>query len=190
MLNSNGDIDVNCAPSQVDNSSSLVLNHSLQQSSKDTKSLHILSSLLNSSQHNSYLEAKRTQLIQSNNLEHESLQCNYSHNSPASVTSSLLLTSRWLCLGLGSCGLTARAPHQRLHFLIFFNQPHLHKCLTFQCVCVCWPYKDGNIAREAGARLSLLWHSGERKQRGGANRFTMECQMACVIMVVNVKAIL
>lgn len=30
MLNSNGDIDVNCAPSQVDNSSSLVLNHSLQ----------------------------------------------------------------------------------------------------------------------------------------------------------------
>lgn len=60
----------------------------------------------------------------------------------------------------------------------------------FSASAVCWPYKDGNIAREEGARLSLLWHSGERKQRGGANRFTMECQMACAIMMVKVKAIL
>jgi hypothetical protein len=30
----------------------------------------------------------------------------------------------------------------------------------------------------------------KRKQRGGANRFTMECQMACAIMMVKVKAIL
>lgn len=134
MLNSNGD-NVNCSPSSGQQLE-LTCFESQPTIAKqtDTKSLHSLSSFLNNSQHNSYLDANRTQLIQSNNLEHESLQCNYSHNSPA--TSFLLLTSRWLCLGLCSCGLlTARALHQRLHFLIFFNQPNLHKWLTFQCVC-------------------------------------------------------
>lgn len=33
------------------------------------------------------------------------------------------------------------------------------------------PYKDGNIAREQGARPRLLWHIGECKQGGGACRF-------------------
>lgn len=42
------------------------------------------------------------------------------------------------------------------------------------------PYKDGNIAREQGARPRLLWHIGECKQGGGACRFTTERQMACL----------
>lgn len=41
-----------------------------------------------------------------------------------------------------------------------------------------WPYKDGNIAREQGARPRLLWHIGECKQGGGACCFTTGRQMA------------
>ena len=50
----------------------------------------------------------------------------------------------------------------------FFNQTYLHKGMTFQCVWLYCPYKDGNIAREQGARLWLPWRVEECKQRGGA----------------------
>lgn len=93
-----------------------------------------------------------------------------------------------LWTGLDSCRRTAHALYPHLHFRVgrrlfffffFFNRSiYINDAWRRRASAFYWPYKDGNIAREEGARPRLLWHIGESKQGGVASHFTTQRQMA------------
>lgn len=65
-------------------------------------------------------------------------------------------------------------------FFPFLQSNHLHKRrMTSACVALRWPYKDGNITREQGARPRLLWQIGECERRGGACGLTERGGACC-----------